>query len=74
MRCHVPKKVLKDGWEPVKVEGDGNCLFRTISKVLTGDEYHHLKIKLSLVIHACTREEYYKKNILVRKILPQNIY
>ena len=35
VRDHVPKKVLNDGWEPVEVYGDGNCLFQILWKIGT---------------------------------------
>ena len=63
--CDVPKSVLKAGWEPGKITGDGNCFFRTISKVITGCEDDHLLFKLILIGHACLSEQYYRKNIQV---------
>jgi hypothetical protein len=51
--------------EPGKVTGDGNCLFQSISKVITGSEDDHLLFKLAMVIHGCSNEQYYQKNIHV---------
>ncbi|CAB3995432.1 Hypothetical predicted protein [Paramuricea clavata] len=68
VRCDVPKGVLKEGLEPVKVTGDGNCLFRSISKVITGSEDAHLLFKLAVVIHGCSNEQHYQKNIHICNI------
>jgi hypothetical protein len=56
VRCDVPKRVLK-GLEPGKITGDGNCLFQSISKVITGSEDDHLLFKLAMVIHGCSNEQ-----------------
>ena len=32
-------------WKCEDIKGDGNCLFRCFSKILTGTENHHLKIR-----------------------------
>jgi hypothetical protein len=68
VRCDVPKGVLKEGLEPVKVTADGNCLFRSISKVITGSEDDHLLFKLAVVVHGCSNEQHYQKNIHVCNI------
>ena len=65
VRCDVPKKVLKNGWEPVNVTGDGNCFFRSISNILTGSEDHHFLYKLALMHHGCVREHFYRMNVQV---------
>ena len=54
--------MLKNGWEPVKVMADGNCLFRSLSVLLTGVEDHLKLIKLATIRHGCTNEKYYIKN------------
>ena len=32
-------------WRYIDIQGDGNCLFRCFSKILTGSEKHHLKLR-----------------------------
>ena len=61
MRCQVLSAVLKNGWESVKVLGDGNCFFRAISKLLTGWDDQHLK--LAVVAHGCAKKDFYIKNV-----------
>ncbi|KAI6654480.1 ATP-dependent DNA helicase PIF1 [Oopsacas minuta] len=35
-------------WETERIVGDGNCLFRCISKILTGDQTSHLEIRSNI--------------------------
>ncbi|KAI6648976.1 hypothetical protein LOD99_6859 [Oopsacas minuta] len=35
-------------WETERIVGDGNCLFRCISKILTGDQTSHLEIRSTI--------------------------
>ena len=65
VRSGVPKKILEEGLEPVKVKGDGNCLFRAISKVITGSEDDHVLFRLATVKQGCLNEQHYRKNIQV---------
>ncbi|XP_076454402.1 uncharacterized protein LOC143289286 [Babylonia areolata] len=35
---------------PLRVEGDGNCLFRSLSLLLFGDEKHHVEMRCRIVM------------------------
>ena len=65
MRGDVPKKALKGGLEPVRVKGGGNCLFRSISKIITGSEDDHLLFRLATVKQGCLNEQQYRKSVQV---------
>ena len=58
MHRDVPKKALEEGLEPVKVKGDGNCLFRSISKIITENEDDHLLFRLTTVKQGCLNKQY----------------
>ena len=64
--------MLKNGWEPVTVAGDGNCLFRSVSKILTGSEDQHLLFRLATVYHGCVNEQYHRKNVEVCRYTSNN--
>ena len=34
-----------------RIEGDGNCLFRTFSFILTGSEYQHMAVRQAILDH-----------------------
>lgn len=57
--------MLKASWEPVAVTADGNCLFRSISRALTGNEDDYALLKLAVIVHGCTNEAFYRKNVCV---------
>ncbi|KAI6649024.1 hypothetical protein LOD99_6907 [Oopsacas minuta] len=42
-------------WETERIVGDGDCLFRSISKILTGDQTSHLEIR-STIAHFIASE------------------
>ena len=45
--------------QPEKVYGDGNCLYRAVSRLLYGDEGHHLLIRLLSCIEMVTNPLFY---------------
>ena len=66
--------LLENGWEPVKVLEDRNCLFQSISMLLTGEEDHHKLIKLAVIAHGCANGKYYLKNVNIQyNIIQYNI-
>lgn len=56
---------------PVHVEGDGNCLFRAISRALYGSEEYHLEIRYrTLVEFVLNKDELIKQ---MCSLFPDNI-
>jgi hypothetical protein len=47
-------------WQPLQVIGDGNCLYRAISRAFYGTEEHHLLIRLLVVLEMANHDEYYR--------------
>ena len=43
LHCHPKKK------KPI--QGEGNCLFRALSYVITGSEKHHLQVRANILEH-----------------------
>ena len=33
------------------IQGDGNCMFRALSYVITGSEKHHLQVRANILEH-----------------------
>ncbi|XP_031555021.1 uncharacterized protein LOC116291927 [Actinia tenebrosa] len=65
-RCRhwVPDNMLQEGYEPVKVQGDGNCFFRAISTLCSKHkEADWRAIKLGAIIDACANEELYVQQV-----------
>lgn len=56
--------MLQSGWEPARVHGDGNCLFRAISMAMTGFEDDYLLLKLWCLVHGCLEEDFYVKQVV----------
>ena len=51
---------------PVAVYGDGNCLFRSASLLLDGDQRRHLELRLRTAAELCINSCHYA-NILVQR-------
>ena len=49
-----------------RIEGDGNCLFRTISKKFFGDDTHHKSLRGIIIEYILTNSESFKQ------VLPNN--
>ena len=47
---------------PMFVKGDGNCLFRAISRGLFGNECHHIHLRLITSLEVALNETYYDVN------------
>ena len=44
---------------PLSVAGDGNCLFRALSRGLYGSEDHHIHLRLRMTLEIATHREWY---------------
>ena len=44
---------------PVKTRGDGNCLYRAVSKAITGDERSHVLLRLMTVLELVDNRAFY---------------
>ena len=44
---------------PVKTIGDGNCMYRSVSRLLTGSESYHMLLRLLTVIEIVSNNLYY---------------
>ena len=49
---------------PIKVAGDGNCLYRAISILMCGNENQHLELRLRCVLELAQNPEYYAQECL----------
>lgn len=47
---------------PVETMGDGNCLFRAVSRALFGTEEHHLELRVRTMVEAFLNLRYYSSN------------
>ncbi len=65
VRCQAPNDMLRSGWEPLKICGDGNCLFRSMSVAITEDQSEslHQWLKLWAIFHGCINEHFYIKQV-----------
>ncbi|XP_028418296.1 uncharacterized protein LOC114543566 [Dendronephthya gigantea] len=66
VRCQVPDDMLRSGWEPLGVCGDGNCLFRSVSVSISDNQSEslHQWLKLWCIVHGCVNEHFYIKQFL----------
>ena len=57
----LPKtvSVLEPPKNSVKIEGDGNCYFRTISHLLTGSQDHHLRMRNAVSDYILENDGYF---------------
>ena len=46
----TPRKFRSNDYIPVTVETDGNCFFRSLSRLVYGDEQYHLELRCRIVI------------------------
>ena len=44
LHCHPHKKIKP-------IQGDGNCMFKALSYVITGSEKHHLQVRANILEH-----------------------
>ena len=63
VRCQVPDDMLRSGFEPIKVVGDGNCLFRSLCMVVYGNDEEHQWMKLWCIVFGCLQEDHYVKQV-----------
>ena len=47
---------------PVRVEGDGNCLPRSASMLIFGDQQHHLEMRVRMACELALNKEFYLNN------------
>ena len=47
------------GMIPVRIAGDGNCLYRAVSLVMYGTEKRHLELRLRCALELSQNAEYY---------------
>ena len=59
----VNRAVNQLGFEIVKAKGDGNCLFRSLSLGLYGDEEHHAEIRADVIEYMGKNRDKYKNFI-----------
>ncbi|XP_052097180.1 uncharacterized protein LOC127732148 [Mytilus californianus] len=61
-----PKKRLQQtkfvNYLPVVVYGDGNCLPRSISTLIFGNEDHYMEVRTRITVEMCINAELYLKN------------
>jgi hypothetical protein len=55
-RCQPP---LLNGWTPVSVAGDGNCLFRAVSFVTFGTQELHKQLRLLACLEVGVHQSFY---------------
>ena len=67
IRCQVPDNMLRSGFEPIKVVGDGNCLFRSLCMVVYGSDKEHQWLKLWCIVFGCLQENHYVKQVNDKK-------
>jgi hypothetical protein len=51
--------VMLSQYQPLKAVGDGNCLYRAVSKSLTGSEKHHKLLRLQTLLELILNERHY---------------
>ena len=56
------------GRTPVRVYGDGNCLYRTISLSLFGCEKHHVEIRVRTLFELVHNEKLYSNEAVLGKM------
>lgn len=69
---NIPAKYQQ--WQPAKIVGDGNCLPRTASLLVFGDEQHHEEMRTRITVEMCTgASDYINNNYLNRGMdFPKN--
>jgi len=59
-RC---QPALLQGWTPVNVRGDGNCMFRVISFAVYGTEDHHSSLRLYAALEIANHHYFYDREV-----------
>ena len=54
----VPAK-FKSGYIPIQISADGNCALRSFSRIVYGDENHHLEMRCRIVIDSVLNMQNY---------------
>ena len=55
---HLPPNILKR-MVPVVIEGDGNCLVRSLCMAFSGDDSWHAELRVRLIIELVQRQDFY---------------
>jgi OTU domain-containing protein 3 len=53
-------ELLKEGYQIEYIDGDGNCLFRSISDQLYSDQSHHLEIRHQVMNYIHDNQEHFQ--------------
>ena len=63
--------LFKQGREPDRVLGDGNCLFRALSRALTGVEDHHIALRKTIAeFEASNTTTFQPLHIAINQTIP----
>lgn len=56
------------GLEPKQTFGDGNCLYRAMSKIISGNENRHVELRVRTFIELCCNKDKYLNNCYLKEL------
>ena len=56
------------GLEPKQTFGDGNCLYRAMSKIICGNENRHVELRVRTFIELCLNRDKYLNNSYLKEL------
>ena len=60
MATEMDESLEKHRMRRIKIEGDGNCLYRCFAHHIHKSEEHHMEIRKSVADHICQNAQFYK--------------
>lgn len=56
------------GLVPMQTYGEGNCLFRAVSRILCGDETMHVELRMRTFLELCLNKNKYLNNLFLKEL------
>ena len=56
------------GHKPIQTYGDGNCLYRAMSRILCGDENMHVELRVRTFIELCINKGQYLSDTFLKEL------
>lgn len=62
------------GFEPIQTYGDGNCLYRAMSRILCGTEDMHVELRVRSFMELCLKKDLYYDDTYLKTLTGLNDY
>ena len=70
----TPENFRSNDYVPVEVQGDGNCFFRALSRLVYGDEQYHLEMRCRIIMDCVKNIDKYTNHDYLMRGVPYHAH